>query len=112
VLALSPYAQPFVVHRTLAGIDAPVMYQGGTLDMGITPFIIRSGGAYDQTPAPKYFVEFNGAGHLAWTDMRATYHDAMVEYARAFFDRYLKGKPFPQSLRTPHGDVTTVQIEP
>jgi predicted dienelactone hydrolase len=104
VLALSPYAEPFVVHKTLRAIDAPVMYQGGTRDFGITPFIISSGGAYDQTPAPKYFVEFAGAGHFAWTDMRATYHDAIVDYARGFFEHWLKGKLFPSSLSTPHGD--------
>jgi predicted dienelactone hydrolase len=112
VLALSPYAEPFAIHKTLAAIDAPVMYQGGTRDFGITPFIIRSGGAYDQTPAPKYFVEFDGAGHFAWTDMRATYHDAIVGYARGFFDHCLKGKPFSSSLSAPHRDVTVVKIEP
>lgn len=57
VLALSPYSQPFVQHHTLGGLDAPVMYQGGTRDFGVTPTLHKSAGAYDQSPAPKYYVE-------------------------------------------------------
>jgi len=47
VLALSPYVQLFLVRRTLAGLGAPVMYQGGTLDFGITPALHKAMGAYD-----------------------------------------------------------------
>ena len=36
VLALSPYSAPFTVSHTLGDIHIPVMYQGGTLDAGIT----------------------------------------------------------------------------
>lgn len=111
VLALSPYSSPFIEHQTLGGIDAPVMYQGGTLDFGITPFIDKANGAYDQTPAPKYFVEFDGAGHFAWTDLRDTYHAAIIDYSRAFLDRYLKGKPFPSALTAPHRGVTAVKLK-
>lgn len=112
VLALSPYAQPFVVHHTLSRIDVPVMYQGGTRDFAMTPFISRSGGAYDATPPPKYFVEFDRAGHLAWTDLRESDHTTIIRYARAFFDRYLKDVPFPQALASPHGDVVVVRMQP
>src|SRR6266849_2042229 len=90
VLALSPYAAPFIWRKTLAGIGAPVMYQGGTRDYGITPFVNKGEGAYDQTPAPKYFVDFDDAGHFAWTNLRGTYHAAIVDYSVAFLDRYLK----------------------
>jgi len=41
VLALSPYIQPFLVRGTPAGLGAPVMYRGGTLDFGITPALHR-----------------------------------------------------------------------
>ncbi len=34
VLALSPYATPYIVNHTLANIAVPVMYQGGTRDSG------------------------------------------------------------------------------
>jgi len=98
VLALSPYIQPFVRHQTLAQLSAPVMYQGGTLDLGITPFVERSGGAYDASPRPKYFVEFTGAGHLAWTDLRASVHDRIDEYAIAFLDHYVRGAAAGETL--------------
>jgi len=92
VLALSPYAQPFARHRTLAGLTAPVMYQGGTRDFGITPALRRSEGSYDSSPPPKYYVEFDRAGHLAWTNLRAVAHDSIVAYSLAFVDHYLKGE--------------------
>lgn len=109
VLALSPYAAPFLWRKTLSGIDAPVMYQGGTRDYGITPFVNKGDGAYDQTPAPKYLVDFDGAGHFAWTNLRGTYHAAIVEYSVAFLDRYLKGKPFPHALAEAHKNVAIVK---
>ena len=111
VLALSPYAAPFIWRKTLSGVDAPVMYQGGTRDYGITPFVNKGEGAYDQTPAPKYFVDFDGAGHFAWTNLRGTYHAAIVDYSVAFLDRYLKGKPFPHALAEPHSNVAVVKIK-
>jgi len=84
VLALSPYTEPFVKHNTLAQLSAPIMYQGGTLDWGITPFVRRANGAYDESPSPKYFVDFAGAGHFAWTDFPSPVHDRINEYALAF----------------------------
>jgi predicted dienelactone hydrolase len=111
VLALSPYAAPFIWRKTLSGVDAPVMYQGGTRDYGITPFVNKGEGAYDQTPVPKYFVDFNGAGHFAWTNLRGAYHAAIVEYSVAFLDRYLKGKPFPHALAEPHEGVSVVKMK-
>jgi predicted dienelactone hydrolase len=91
VLALSPYSQPFAVRRTLAGLAAPVMYQGGTRDLGITPGLKVEGGAYDQSPAPKYFVELDRAGHFEWTDIRRGAHAAIVAYAVAFMNRHVRG---------------------
>ena len=91
VLALSPYTEPFLVHGTLGGIAAPVMYQGGTLDFGITPSLRKTGGVYDATPSPKYFVDFARAGHFAWTDLRSTMHAEINEYAIAFLDHYVLG---------------------
>lgn len=109
VLALSPYTNPFLLNKTLGGLDAPVMYQGGTKDFGITPFITKPDGAYAESPAPKYLVVFDGAGHLAWTDARDTFHPSIDEYSRAFLDRYLKHKTFPAPLTKKHGDVGTFE---
>jgi predicted dienelactone hydrolase len=111
ILALSPYAAPFINKETLSGLDAPVMYQGGTRDPGITPFINKGNGAYPQSPSPKYYVEFDGAGHFAWTDLNPKYQPEIVDYSRAFLDRYLKGKRFPAFLATPHAGVTVVEIK-
>ena len=94
VLALSPYTQPFVVRKTLQGLSAPVMYQGGTRDFGITPTVHKAMGSYDQSPAPKYYVEFDGAGHFAWTDVGlAAAHADIVACSVAFLNHYVKGEP-------------------
>jgi predicted dienelactone hydrolase len=95
VLAVSPYCSPFIKKGDLDHLDVPVMYQGGTLDIGVTPYVRRSGGAYDLTSAPKYYIEFSGAGHFAWTNLNKSYQSVIGDYAVAFFDRYLKGTPDP-----------------
>ena len=95
VLGLSPYCAPFILKGDLAHLGVPIMYQGGTLDFGITPSVRRPGGAYDLTSAPKYFVELGGAGHFAWTNLNKSYQSVINDYAIAFFDRYLKGTTSP-----------------
>lgn len=91
VLALSPYCEPYVRNKSLEKLKVPVMYQGGTRDIGITPFVKRSGGAYEQTPGPAYFVDLEGAGHFAWTDLRTNWQANIVAYSVAFLDRHLRG---------------------
>ena len=94
VLALSPYSQPFVAHKTLSALTAPVMYQGGTWDLGVTPTMHRAMGSYDQSPVPKYYIEFDKIGHFAWTDVgRSSARDAIVAYSVAFLDHYVKAAP-------------------
>ena len=91
VLALSPSVAPFVRRKTLAGLDIPVMYQGGTYDYVITPQLGSRGGAFEQTPSPAFLVNFEGATHWSFTDIRHDGHPGIREYAVAFFDRYVKG---------------------
>jgi predicted dienelactone hydrolase len=110
VLALSPYAHPFIAHETLAQLGVPVMYQGGTWDFSITPMIRMPAGAYEQTPPPKYFVEFEGAGHLAWTDLPERDHDAIVAYSIAFMDHFLKGEPADSLLAHPGTRVSILRF--
>ena len=98
VLALSPFSSPFLSKGSLAQITAPVMYQGGTRDLGVTPVVKRKDGAYDKTRAPKYFVEFEAAGHFAWTNLNTLYQEVISSYSVAFFDRYLKGPGTPDRL--------------
>lgn len=111
VLALSPYTHPFVASRTLGMLSVPVMYQGGTFDVGITPVLSKRDGAYEQSSAPKYFVEFKGAGHLAWSDIRNVDHDAIADYAVAFMDRYVKGAPADPLLTHPGADVAALRFK-
>ena len=93
VIALSPYSQPFLAHGSLETIGIPVMYQGGSRDRPLTPAIKQSGGTFSRTSSPAYFVEFDNAGHLAWTNFNK---DPLVNklinhYSVAFLDKYLKG---------------------
>jgi predicted dienelactone hydrolase len=90
VLALSPHCSPFLLKGDLGNMGIPVMYQGGTADLGETPVVKREGGVYDQSSKPKYFVELDGAGHFAWTDLNNRYQDVICAYSVAFFDHYLK----------------------
>jgi len=91
VLVMSPYAAPYLARGDLAGMHVPVMYQGGTLDWGVTPLVRKPGGAYDLSASPKYYVELSRAGHLAWTNFVPMFHNTIDDYAIAFFDRYVKG---------------------
>jgi len=111
VLALSPYAQPFLAHGTLGGLAAAVMYQGGTLDLGITPSLRKARGVYDSSPKPKYFVEFSGVGHFAWTNLRATMHDRILDYSIAFLDHYIRGLPASDLLTKPISGVSGLRYD-
>jgi predicted dienelactone hydrolase len=98
ILALTPYSLPFQRTQGLRKLSAPVMYQAGMLDQVFTLPLNLSG--YDQSPAPKYFVEFTTAAHLAWTDLWLGGHDEIVDYALAFLDHHVKGVPASAALRT------------
>jgi predicted dienelactone hydrolase len=111
VLALSPYAQPFQTHHTLDGLSSPVMYQGGTRDIGITPWVQKGDGAYAQSPSPKYFVEFENAGHFAWTNLQATSHQSIVAYGVAFLNHYVKGDPADAILTQARPGVAQLRYE-
>jgi len=98
VLALSPYAKPFLTQHTLALVDVPVMYQCGTADW-LGKDTSMKNGAYDQTTAPKSLVEFGNANHVVWTDNGIDYYKFDIsDYSVAFFDYYLKNKPIPNEL--------------
>jgi predicted dienelactone hydrolase len=111
VLALSPYVEPFVQHRTLAGLSVPIMFQGGTADEGVTPFVTRRGGAYDSAPAPKYLVVFSGATHAAWGDRRNQSHADIMAYSLAFLDRYVRDRPATPVLTSARPGVASLRFE-
>jgi predicted dienelactone hydrolase len=113
VLALSPYVQPFLSRHTLEGVGLPAMLQGGTLDFGITPTLNKSMGAYDQLGAPKYYVEFEGASHFAWTDLGRMARASIVAYSVAFMNRYVKGDAGADAvLRQQRADVAVLRTAP
>jgi dienelactone hydrolase len=112
VLALSPYSQPFLVHDMLGGLNAPVMYQGGTRDLGITPSLRKNSGAYAQSPTPKYYVEFDKAGHFAWTNLSTTAHHLIVAYSLAFMNHYVKGEPADPMLMHAQPEVARFSSAP
>jgi predicted dienelactone hydrolase len=91
VLALSPVCEPFVLNGNLGGIRIPIMYQGGTRDIGITPSVKKSGGCFAKNASPAIFVEFEGAGHFAWTDLTDPQHGPITHYSLAFLDKYVRG---------------------
>lgn len=107
VLALSPYTEPYLETKGLRRIRVPVMYQGGTRDIPITSAVKKSSGAYAYTNAPKYFLEFKGAGHFAWTELERDYQKIIQESALGFFDRYLKDSPKGIEYQAGKGQVST-----
>ncbi len=111
VLALSPYATPYWKRGNLKRLTAPVMYQGGTRDSDLTPYLMRKDGVYDQSPTPKYLVNFEGAGHFGWTDINGAQHDLMNQYALAFFDRYVRGMPDDAILTTPVKGISALRFD-
>lgn len=92
VMLLAPYTGPYVVEKTLSGVDLPAIYLTGSRDYDITALIKKSGtGAYAQTSAPKYMMELNEAGHFSFTERDNRFHERINKTALAFFDAYLKG---------------------
>ncbi|TAL33056.1 MAG: alpha/beta fold hydrolase [Alphaproteobacteria bacterium] len=95
VLALSPFAGPFVAHKTLPNVDVPVMYQSGTRDLGVLPSLKKKGGGFDQTPSPAWFVIFDKVGHFGFTDLQKTAQQRIIDYSLWFLDHTLKGSDAP-----------------
>lgn len=93
VVALSPYCSPFLAHKTLTNISVPVMYQGGTKDWGITPFLLGKHGAYTNTPSPAVLVELQDANHFTWSGLNDDPVKAQLidYYCVAFLNKYVKG---------------------
>ena len=93
----SPYVPPFDRSGDLAHVTIPVQMQGGTLDWGITPFLLP---VYRKLAGPKVLLVLKHENHLGWTGL-ASFNktttecvaqgnpELMLRYTVAFFDRYL-----------------------
>jgi predicted dienelactone hydrolase len=107
VVALTPYSLPFRRSEGLSRLTVPVMYQVGALDPMFT--LPLEAGGYAQTPSPKMLVEIAWANHLAWTDIGFGNQDAIVDYATAFLDHYVKGVPEAPALHAALPGVTSLR---
>jgi dienelactone hydrolase len=110
-LLLSPFISPFLIDARIAAVSVPVMYQGADRDLFITPDINKTGGVYDRSKRPKFYLELRRGSHFAWTvvpcgkgtspysclknNPNTSRH---VTYSIAFLDKYLKGKTSPELL--------------
>jgi hypothetical protein len=79
------------------------MMQGGTLDLGITPFLNP---LYDKLQSPRYHLVLKNETHFGWTNLIALGQTttAAIEkgncrwitaYTVAFFQQHLRGKDQP-----------------
>lgn len=109
IVAFAPYTLPLAARAALSDLDAPVMYQVGSLDPFFTFAVSGFGGAYARSPAPKYYVEIAGADHFAWTDGAGPRNHAIVDYVIAFLDCYVKGAPESPLLQARRPGVTSLQ---
>lgn len=113
VLALSPYCQPYVLKGNLDKLQVPVMYQCGTRDFGVTPFLKRPGGAYNKTSAPACLVEFDKANHFAWSNLNKDQkqRDLITHYSLAFMNKYLAGQAEKTEPPKKLAGVTTLECK-
>jgi predicted dienelactone hydrolase len=93
VVALSPYLIPYLNKGTLSQLSVPVMYQSGTGDFGIQPFLVGPKGAFAQTPGPSELVVLTGANHFTWSNLNRerSREELINHYCIAFLDKYLRG---------------------
>jgi len=82
VLALAPYCEPLKLKGKLGDIGVPVMVQGGAKDEIANPGQIGANGCFAQTGGNATYVEFDKAGHMAWTDANNTAHGNITIYAK------------------------------
>lgn len=105
-MLLSPFIQAYLESKRAAMATTPLMYQGGTKDLGITPWVNgQKGDAYNQAVTQKVYTEFKDAGHFFWTNSLCTQEGASTvqdclkvsmaseisNYVVDFFEYFLKG---------------------
>ena len=89
VVALAPFAQPFGLGATPFGIDVPVLFQAGSRDHLTPEAVVRA--AFTRT-ATACIVVYEGAGHLAWTELKPEYKNAVAAATVAFLDEVFAGR--------------------
>jgi len=114
---LSPVINPYTYQTpsTVPQVTVPMMFQGGTKDTGVTPWVMgvppdtHDSGAYAESTAPKFFMELQDAGHLDFTNLvcagvsvetcltTVPMAAAIDNYAFAFLNYQLNYNPLQQS---------------
>jgi predicted dienelactone hydrolase len=105
VVALAPYAQPFLNDGAVESISVPVLLQSGGRD-SLTP-AKNQDVIFAKLTTPACKVVYTGAGHLAWTDLKTTeladleateLHDATAAATIAFLDEVFAGRPLDEAV--------------
>jgi predicted dienelactone hydrolase len=118
-LALSPYTLPYHSQGNLQTVSVPVMFQGGTFDLGITPLIPP---AYQKLIGPKYYLVLKNENHLGWTNFAAIGKTTtevtkrgnpqlMLDYSIAFFDRHLRGEKDVKLLDEKNAKLSSYEFQ-
>src|SRR5262245_28043484 len=118
VVLYSPFAQPYGEKGNLANVSIPVMLQGGTFDVGITPSLPK---IYDRLECPKCYLVLKNENHFGWTNLatlgRTTTTAAatgnpelMVKYTVDFLDRNLLGLSPSEALDSTDPRVESIQM--
>ncbi len=84
VVALSPYCGALNRIGALDSINVPVLYLGGNRDEVSSAMVSGKDGCFERTAGFASYVEFDKAGHMAFTDANNTAHARMTEYVKAF----------------------------
>jgi predicted dienelactone hydrolase len=103
VLALAPFATPYLDQHRLGEIAMPVMFQAGSDDRLVKLKTVQA--SFAEARAPKYLVVLKGAGHFSFTELNRDYQKTIAAYAVAFFDRELLHKPAPLLTEPASGQV-------
>lgn len=91
VVALAPFAKPFMRGATPAGIDVPVLFQFG----GVEDYLAPSADAdaiFGATSAVTCKVIYQDADHFAWVDLTTDFHMASAAATVAFLDEVFAGR--------------------
>ncbi len=91
VVALSPYCGALNTIGTLGAITVPVMYIGGNKDEVSAGMVSGKNGCYERTSGFASYVEFDKAGHMAFTDGSNTAHTRVTEYVKTFLTSAFAG---------------------